>query len=78
MIEIPSCQTMNVYLLLNASLVLLLSTTYSGAHSASSSSALASSIKFKLPKLEKDKGVSGRRKNFGVETESDGDDEGSE
>ena len=47
------------------------------AHSASSSSALASSIKFKNPKLDKDKNLNSRKTLHGIDNEFDSDDDGS-
>jgi hypothetical protein len=68
---------MNVLYLWPLLLALLIPIRNSSAHSASSSSALASSIKFKNPKIDKDKGLSARKNNLGIDTDPDGDDDAS-
>jgi hypothetical protein len=57
--------------------VVLSSISIYSVNSASSSSALASSIKFKIPKIDKDKVINSRKSNLGVDNDPDVDDDGS-
>lgn len=63
---------MNFYIVFRLLLIFIHYIFYSYAHSASSSSALATtSVKFRNPKLEKDKFISGRKNKIGGESEDD-------
>jgi hypothetical protein len=63
---------MNFNVLFRLLLIVIHCIFYSYAHSASSSSALAStSVKFKNPKLEKEKAVMGRKNKISGDGEDD-------
>ena len=69
---------MNINDLLKIFVIFIYSIFYSHAHSASSSSALAtSSIKFKNPKLDKDMNLPGRKNRLGMDDDLDEEDDGS-
>jgi hypothetical protein len=58
---------MNINRLLEFLLIFIYYIFYSSAHSASSSSALATgSIRFKNPKLDKEKSITGRKNKIGI------------
>ncbi len=68
-------QTMNLHILIQLFLLLILLNYISYVHSASSSSAFATAIKYKNPKL--DKTVTNRKNKGGTDDDTDADDEGS-
>lgn len=65
---------MNLFILISLFISLIILNSICYTHSASSSSAFATSVKYKNPKLEKT--VHNRKNKGGIDGDSDGDEDG--